>query len=97
MKPRGLFDQKYLRHFDKSAQGGWSEVVNVYVNKGGGLGYPNTTDALPAHKFAALLRHIEQLIAQTADRIIAGQIDVRPYRLGKTPPAATANFVMSAD
>ncbi len=91
-KPRGVFDLRIANKLDRSLTTGFSQVVQLYINKDGNVGRVNDSDAAAANEFAALLRHVERRIGQIADEIIAGRIEVRPYRLGKSTPCTSCEF-----
>ncbi len=92
IKPRGVFDLRVANKLDRSLAEGQSKVVQLFVKKDGGVGRPDTSDAAAADEFAALLLHVERLIGQAADEIIAGRIDIRPYRIGTTTPCSSCEF-----
>jgi ATP-dependent helicase/nuclease subunit B len=93
VKPRGIFDLRVAGKLDKSLTTGQSAVVQLFVNKDGTLGRANHSDAAAAEEFAGLLRHVERRIGRIADQIIAGRIDVHPYRLGEDTPCAACEFL----
>jgi ATP-dependent helicase/nuclease subunit B len=92
IKPRGVFDLRVAGKLDKSLTEGQSKVVQLFLKKDGNVGLTNTSDAAAADDFAALLRHIERRIGQAADEIIAGRIEIRPYRMGTTTPCSSCEF-----
>jgi ATP-dependent helicase/nuclease subunit B len=91
-QPRGVFDFRFLKDFDSEAGEGWSRILKAHVKKDGTPGNPESTDSCDSRQFAALLRHTRKRIGELADRIIAGQIDIRPYRLGDQTPCAHCEF-----
>ncbi|MEO6435845.1 MAG: PD-(D/E)XK nuclease family protein [Tepidisphaeraceae bacterium] len=91
-KPRGIFNQQFLRRLDASLETGASEVVQCRINKDGKIGSPNASDAADADAFAALLKFVEKRIAELADRLIEGEIGVRPYRIGTETPCSTCDY-----
>jgi ATP-dependent helicase/nuclease subunit B len=86
VKPRGLLDFSYLPDLDKTLQSGPSAVVNAYLKIDGTCGNPDRTDVAAAEQLAGLLGHVRKLVGQLVDRIIQGDIAVRPYRLGQVTP-----------
>ena len=56
------------------------------------IGHKNTSDACESDEFAALLGLVERRIVDLADRIIAGQIDVSPYRINAMSPCVHCDF-----
>jgi len=92
VKPRGVFDLRVAGKLDKSLTEGQSKVVQLFLKRDGSIGFSNTSDAAAADEFAALVRHVERRIGQAADEILAGRIDIRPYRMGKTTPCSSCEF-----
>jgi ATP-dependent helicase/nuclease subunit B len=93
VRPRGVFDERYLRRLDDDACAGQpSEVVNCRVNKDGNIGNINASDASDAAAFAALLRYVERRIGELADDLIAGAVEVMPYRMGEQTPCPRCEF-----
>jgi ATP-dependent helicase/nuclease subunit B len=92
VKPRGVFDLRVARQLDNSLTEGNSEVVQLYIKKDGAVGHPDRSDAAAGAEFSALLRHMEHRIGQIADEIMAGRIDIRPYRMGLDTPCPRCEF-----
>ncbi len=93
LRPRGVFDERYLDRLDESiASGATSEVVHCRINKDGSIGNINQSDAADAQAFRALLRYVERLIGELADELIDGIVDVQPYRMGQVTPCARCDF-----
>lgn len=92
VKPRGVFDADYARHLDSEFESGSSEVVQAFITKDGNFGKLDTTDVADSAAFAALLRYVRRRIGELADQMIAGAIDVRPYRIGRTTPCPNCEF-----
>lgn len=91
-KPRGVFDLRIASRLDNSLTTGHSQVVHLFIKQDGNVGRVNDSDAAAADEFAALLVHVERRIGQIADEIIAGRIEIRPYRLGKSTPCPSCEF-----
>ena len=92
VKPRGLIDRRYLAAIDSEQQPGWSPVVQVYLKKDGAIGNRHNTDAAEVDEFQALLGHVERRLAELGDQIIAGRIDVMPYRMGQVTPCPYCEY-----
>jgi ATP-dependent helicase/nuclease subunit B len=92
VKPRGLFDDRYRSNLDNQLTTGSSQVVQLYVNKEGGIGRRNSSDASERHEFEALLAHVQKRLGELADAIISGCIDVRPFRIRTATPCPTCEF-----
>jgi ATP-dependent helicase/nuclease subunit B len=91
-KPRGIFDLRFLNQLDKDLGQGSSDVVQVFIKKDGTVGRAQTSDAAGADELAALLRHVEKRIGELADRMIGGEIGIRPYRIGRTTPCPNCKY-----
>lgn len=90
LKMRGLLidDLDVLKMMDAELEkGGMSPLIPAGVTKAGGL-YATSRTADP-DRWRALLRFAQQKAAQLADDILAGRIDITPYRSGggRTPCA----------
>lgn len=92
VKPRGLFDGRFFQDIDADCSGGASEVVQAYLNKGGGFGRFDSTDVASQRQFDALLNRVRERIGELADELIGGNIEVRPYRIGKVTPCPTCEY-----
>ncbi|MGB7161212.1 MAG: PD-(D/E)XK nuclease family protein [Tepidisphaeraceae bacterium] len=92
-KPRGIFDGACIDHLDDNcAGGGPSEVVQLYVKKDGTFGNLDRTDVAEREAFASLLSHVRRRVGEMADQIIAGQVDITPYRINKVTPCPSCEF-----
>jgi ATP-dependent helicase/nuclease subunit B len=92
VKPRGIFDLRVARELDRELTEGYSQVVQLYLKRDGGVGHPDKSDAATSQEFSTLLRHVEARIGQIADEIIGGRIDIRPYRIGTETPCPRCEF-----
>jgi hypothetical protein len=71
---------------DDCVNGGSSEVVQFYVKKDGTFGNLDRTDVAEREAFFALLEHVRRRVGELADQIIAGRVDIAPYRINKVTP-----------
>jgi ATP-dependent helicase/nuclease subunit B len=93
VKPRGIFDFDHYRQFDKQLISGRSDVLNVHVKKEDGeLGNEHVSDAVRPGQMAALLVHAKKLIGDLAERILSGDISVRPYQINQKTPCPRCEF-----
>jgi ATP-dependent helicase/nuclease subunit B len=92
VKPRGVFDATYLPAFDAELTQGASDVVAAHIKKDGGLGYRNATDVADPAEFAALLRYVHRRLGELADEIVAGPVDVTPYRINRATPCPRCDY-----
>jgi ATP-dependent helicase/DNAse subunit B len=85
-KAKGIFNGEFHRELDNAA-GGWSKFYSFFVNaKGDQYGNYATSAALRASDFEAVLRFTEQKMIELAGEILAGKINIRPYRLVEDYP-----------
>jgi len=91
-KARGLFDGRYAAQLDKNAKGD-SDFYNFYITKDGRpYGHYGNRGALkPAH-FEKILEFTEDKMARLAEEILAGKIDVKPYRLGTSGACTNCKY-----
>jgi ATP-dependent helicase/nuclease subunit B len=66
--------------------------VQLYVKKDGTFGNIDRTDVADRQAFAALLEHVRRRVGELADQIIAGRVDIAPYRINKVTPCPTCDF-----
>ncbi len=90
--PRGVFDARSLPILDADFVGGRSQVAKVYVKKDGHLGHRNKSDAVEPAEFEALLARAREQMGQAADGILAGRIEVTPFRLNRISPCPRCEF-----
>ncbi len=82
-KAKGLFDGGYADALDPEAGARWSQYYNFAVTSGdGAYGYYRTSGSLKPEDFQRVLAFAKDKIVSLAAGIVAGQIEVRPYRLG---------------
>jgi ATP-dependent helicase/nuclease subunit B len=86
-----VLDLAYLGAIDQQCADK-SDVVNVRLKKDGSLGWKGTSDAAESGEFAALMKHVAWRIGQLADEIVAGRIDIAPFRLNDLTPCPRCDF-----
>lgn len=92
LKPRGLFDRRYLPALDRELAGGRSEVVQAYVKQDGSLGHRHNSDAVESDEFRALLKVAAARLAELGEGILSGKIDISPYRLNDKSPCPRCEY-----
>jgi ATP-dependent helicase/nuclease subunit B len=80
MKGLVLKDAKIVRRLDKNFSG-YSEIIPAGISKDG-VFYKNSS-ALEENYFSALLRHVKELIRDSASRMLSGNIKIEPVKNGK--------------
>ncbi len=83
-KAHGIFNGDLFRRLDNSDS---NRFYNFFVTKKGDqYGKKNISGALEPPDFEKMLKFAEKMIIESAEKIMSGEIDVRPYRLsGKSP------------
>ncbi len=81
--PRGIVDYDWIDTLDPALVRGPSEIFSVTRKKDGGISNFNNSDAVGSDALPALLEHVRQKMAELAGDWIGGDIQVRPYRIGK--------------
>ncbi len=92
-RPRGLLDIAKLGALEESCPTtGASSVYAVRRKKDGALGYVDQSDAAESKDFALLMQRTRDKLAEWVDRILDGEIEVSPYRLGTLSPCGWCAF-----
>jgi ATP-dependent helicase/nuclease subunit B len=92
VKPRGILNVDFLHDLDTHLAAGATPALHVRLTKNGAVGWKSSSDAADASEFAALINHVRLRIGELADQIIAGNIDVKPYRMNDTTPCPHCEF-----
>jgi ATP-dependent helicase/nuclease subunit B len=89
-KAKGIFNGDFFRQLDRSDS---NKFYNFFVTrKGDQYGYDSISGALRPEVFEKVLRLTGHKIIQLAQEIIAGRIDVNPYRLGQKSPCGYCKY-----
>ncbi|MFH1715848.1 MAG: PD-(D/E)XK nuclease family protein, partial [Planctomycetota bacterium] len=92
-KARGVFNGELARQLDSAADSGWSRFFNFSISaKDEQYGNYGISGALRTDDFERLLKFTEQKIIQSAEEIVSGEIDVRPYRLNQLSPCSYCRY-----
>ncbi|MEN6576415.1 MAG: PD-(D/E)XK nuclease family protein [Phycisphaerales bacterium] len=91
-KAKGLFNGEYAGHLDPDAGSRWSRFYNFAVTKEGPYGYYASSGALRPNEFSAVLEHARKKIIALAGEIVAGRIDVHPYRIGTKAACTNCDY-----
>lgn len=91
-QPTGIISRPFAKALDTNLESARaSDVFNIKINLNGALAATGN-DALEPEDFAALLTFVRKKLAELADFIISGDIDVKPYRIGKLTPCSGCEF-----
>ena len=90
---RGVFDGRFLRALDSQVRAGESSEGRQRLHQAGRqFGHRDRSDAANAQEFSTLLGFVRTRLGQIADEVIAGRIDVAPYRIGRTTPCPRCEY-----
>ncbi len=92
VRARGLVNAKAIADLDTALTAGQSEVLQVYVNKGGDLGRLGSSDSASEAELAALLKHVETRLGELADQVLQGDVAARPFMIGDTTPCPHCEY-----
>ena len=93
VKPRGVVEGGFVTAFDKSLRDGPSEVIQVSIRKSdGGWGNRRGSDVADRAEFDALLAHVRRKLGDLAAGVLAGEIGIRPYRIGTDTPCPRCGY-----
>lgn len=90
---RGVFDKTHVGHL-RSA-GADPDAGQFFVdglNQNGSFNKNRTGDSTSSEEFAALLAFVRDKVAEIADRIVCGDVRIRPYRLGDKTPCSSCDY-----
>jgi len=92
-KAKGLLDGEYAAQLDPDAGSRWSQFYNFAVtSKDRQYGYYASSGALKPDDFQSVLKFTRDKMIALAAEIVAGHIDVHPYRLGTQAACTHCDF-----
>ena len=92
-KAKGLFNGEYAAQLDPDAGPRWSQFYNFAVtSKDQQYGYYASTGALKPDDFQRVLTFTRNKMIALASEIVAGRLDVHPYRLGTQVACSHCDF-----
>jgi ATP-dependent helicase/nuclease subunit B len=92
-KAKGIFDGEFFRHLDNITNSGWSKFYSFYISsKDHQYGDYGKSAALRPDDFERVLKFAEKKIAQSAEEILSGKIEVKPYRLNQNSPCSYCKY-----
>jgi ATP-dependent helicase/nuclease subunit B len=92
VKPRGIFEDGYLKSLDANCTSGPSDVVQAFIKNDGSFGNKRSTDVADNFEFAALIDHVRLRIGELADQILDGRIDLHPFQIRNHSPCPNCDF-----
>ena len=92
-KAKGVLDGRYSGLLDSQLAKGRSRFYNFAIDKEGQpYSYFGSSDALKGEQFEWLLGEVKERIVGFGERIFAGEIGIRPYRMAKQSPCAFCDY-----
>ncbi len=92
-KPRGIFNGEYCNAIDSQTVGGRSPYYSFGITqKDQQFGYYESSSLLRDEHFTAVLNFAENKLKQLGGRILAGEIDIKPYKFDKTTACANCAY-----
>jgi ATP-dependent helicase/nuclease subunit B len=83
-KPKGIFNGEFYTLIDDKKDNGYSPFYSFRITqKEKQFGVYETSSLLTEEHFSAVLSFAENKLKEFAGRILAGEIDVKPYRFVK--------------
>jgi len=87
-RPRGLLSEEAIGVLDTSGKTSWLDHYQVFRKKNGELGSIDASDASDDPSFIATLELVRRRMGEFVDRVLDGDVSVRPYRLGTVSPCS---------
>jgi len=91
-KPRGIISGGAFSFLQREAMGGQSPWYSLFVDKDGSVYNGKSSDVVDENQMEAILRHTRRLFEQLGSRILRGEIEVRPARLGESTPCSYCEY-----
>ncbi len=93
-KAKGIFNGEYFQQLDKNISSGRSKYFNFSCTKNEGqFGYYSNSGSLKPDDFNKVLDYTREKIKALAQKILSGNIDVSPYRLGNQSPCGNCEYL----
>ena len=92
-KAIGIINGDWAGDLDHTLSGpGWSKYFTMYINKEGSAYSGNNKTVVTPEQMSALLKHCRGKLTELAEQLVAGRIDVAPYRLNRQSPCSFCEF-----
>lgn len=86
-----LWDTEVARCLGVDVRGDYSDLLPVYVKQDGNFGR-DTKNILNRERMQALLEFTQNKIKELGENLVAGNIDVKPYRVQKKSPCSYCEY-----
>lgn len=92
VKPRGVIDLDVAGELGELDEKGKSRLFAFELDDDGKAKNQHRGDGASHDEFTLLLNHVRSRLAAMADQVMEGQIEVRPYMLGKHSPCPWCEY-----
>ncbi len=82
-KLRGFFNEEWVGWLDSRTEEGYSPYLNFFRKKDGSMGDIKRADYIPHGGMEPLLQNIIKTLKRQAEEIMAGKVEVNPFRMGR--------------
>lgn len=88
-KPKGFFNGNYFNYIDKEIQNGYSSYYSFRITQNDRqFGVYESSSLLRDSHFESMIKFAENKLKELGSRILAGEIDIKPYKFEKTTACA---------
>ncbi|MBS4218042.1 helicase-exonuclease AddAB subunit AddB [Bacillus sp. FJAT-49711] len=92
MKGLLLGDPDIIRLMDNSLETGTSNIISASINKDGSLSAKSQGSSASEEDFNTLRRFVRTLYQESGNRIIQGDVNIDPYKLGDRTPCQFCSY-----
>ncbi|MBS4210669.1 helicase-exonuclease AddAB subunit AddB [Bacillus sp. FJAT-50079] len=92
MKGLLLGDPDVIRLMDTSLEIGSSDIVSARINRDGSLSAQSKRNSASPEDFALLKRYVRKLYQDAGDKIIAGNVEIDPYKMKDRTPCQFCSY-----
>ncbi len=92
-KAKGIFNGRFFQQLDSRVSSGWSKFYSFrFTSRDEQYGNYNLSGALRPGDFEKVLKFTARKMLQLVEKILSGEIDVRPYRLSNQSPCSYCEY-----
>lgn len=90
MKGKVLGDPEAIRLMDGGLEKGYSLLIPAGITQSGELS--KNSSILTKEEFRLLCEHARRIVAETAEEILGGKVEISPYRLGRKKACSYCSY-----
>jgi len=90
MKGLVLAEEETVRLMDNSLSSGHSKLIPVAIKSDGS--FYKSASVMSRQQWGVLRQHGRDMIQQIGNRIVEGQVDINPYRMGQQSACAFCEY-----